>query len=143
MVQKEKPNTTLKLLLDPDQCLLYGSFIRASRTILGLSQEEFAEVLGVTRSTLVRLENGIAPLKKSLCEAAVDLLRSAGIESDAMDKVRNAPGVPTTLDISVNYGTLLHSFLRLPRNTEAQAKVEALFGEGFVAPLKETPLRRK
>lgn len=143
MEQKEKLNTTLKLLLDPDQCLLYGTFIRASRTILGLSQEEFAEVLGVTRSTLVRLENGIAPLKKSLCETAVDLLKSAGIESDAMNKVRNALGVPTTLDISVNYGTLLHSFLRLPRNTEAQAKVEALFGEGFVAPLKETPLRRK
>ena len=143
MESTDKGNTTLKLLLDPDQCLLYGSFIRASRSILGLNQEEFAQSLGVTRSTLVRLENGVAPLKKSLCEAAVDLIRTAGIVSKAMDEIRYTPGVPTTLDISVNYGTLLSSFLRLPRKAEAQAKIEALFGEGFVAPLKETPLRRK
>lgn len=143
MESTDKGNTTLKLLLDPDQCLLYGSFIRASRAILGLNQEEFAQSLGVTRSTLVRLENGVAPLKKSLCEAAVDLVKTAGIVSKAMVEIRYAPGVPTTLDISVNYGTLLSSFLRLPRNAEAQAKIEALFGQGFVAPLKETPLRRK
>lgn len=143
MESTDKANTTLKLLLDPDQCLMYGSFIRASRTVLGLNQEEFAQFLGVTRSTLVRLENGVAPLKKSLCEAAVDLLKSAGINSTAMNEIRYMPGVPTTLDISVNYGTLLNSFLRLPRNTEAQSKVNALFGEGFVAPLKEAPLRRK
>lgn len=142
-MEQKKITATLKLLFDPDQCLLYGSFIRASRSILGLSQVEFAEVLGVTRTTLVRLENGIAPLKKSLCEAAVDLLKSVGIESETMVQIRNGPGVPTTLDISVNYGTLLHSFLRLPRNTEAQAKMEVLFGEGFVSPLKESPLRRK
>lgn len=143
MESTDKGNTTLKLLLDPDQCLMYGSFIRASRAVLGLNQEEFAQSLGVTRSTLVRLENGVAPLKKSLCEAAVDLLKTAGIASNAMDEIRYTPGVPTTLDISVNYGTLLHSFLRIPRKAEAQAKIDALFGKGFVAPLKEAPLRRK
>lgn len=129
-MEQKKITATLKLLFDPDQCLLYGSFIRASRSILGLSQVEFAEVLGVTRTTLVRLENGIAPLKKSLCEAAVDLLKSVGIESEAMVQIRNGSEVPTTLDISVNYA-------------EAQVKVKGLFGEGFVSPLKESPLRRK
>lgn len=143
MEHSNQPANTLKLLLDPDQCLMYGSFIRASRTILGLSQEELAKFLGVNRTTLFRLENGVAPLKKSLCEAAVDLLKTAGIRSKAMDEIRYTPGVPPTLDISINYGALLNSFLKLPRRAEAQAKVEALFGEGFVAPLKEAPLRRK
>lgn len=143
MESTDKSNATLKLLIDPDQCLMYGSYIRASRALLGLNQEEFAQVLGITRSTLVRLENGVAPLKKSLCEAAVDLLKTAGIESGAMDEIRYMPGVPTMLDISINYGTLLNSFLRLPRKAEAQTKVKALFGDGFVAPLKENPLRRK
>ena len=143
MESTDKSNTTLKLLLDPDQCLMYGSFIRASRALLGLNQEEFAQFLGITRSTLVRLENGVAPLKKNLCEAAVDLLKTAGIVSKAMDEIRYTPGVATHLDISVNYLRLLSSFLRLPRKTEAQTKVKALFGDDFVAPLKENPLRRK
>lgn len=143
MESTDKSNSTLKLLLDPAQCLLYGSFIRASRTILNLSQEEFAQFLGVTRSTLVRLENGVAPLKKSLCETAVDLLKTTGIESKAMDELRYLPGVPTTLDIAVNLATILDSLKRLPKNAKTQAKVDALFGPGFVAPLKEKPLRRK
>lgn len=143
MESTDKSNTTLKLLLDPAQCLLYGSFIRASRTILNLSQEEFAQFLGVTRSTLVRLENGVAPLKKSLCETAVQLLKTAGINSKEMDALKSTVGVPTTLDIAVNLGTLLDSFRRLPRNADAQKKLEALFGLDFVAPLKKKPLRRK
>lgn len=143
MERSDKPANTLKLLLDPYQCLMYGAFIRASRMLLGVNQGDFAQFLGVTRPTLFRLENGVAPLKKSLCEAAVDLLKTAGIESKAMEEIRYLPGVPTSLDISVNYGVLLNTFLKLPRNAKAQAKVNALFGEGFVAPLKENPLRRR
>jgi transcriptional regulator with XRE-family HTH domain len=143
MESTEKLGATLKLLLDPAQCLLYGSYIRASRTILNLNQEEFAQFLGVTRSTLVRLENGVAPLKKSLCEAAIDLLKTAGINSVEMDGLRNTIGVPTTLDINVNLATLMDSFKRLPRDAKAQAKLESLFGQDFVAPLKKKPLRRK
>lgn len=143
MERPNQPANTLKLLIDPDHCLMYGAFIRASRNLLGLNQGDFAQFLGVTRATLFRLENGVAPLKKSLCEAAVDLLKTAGIESKAMDELRYTIGVPTTLDISVNYGTLLHAFSHLPRNAETQEKIRALFGERFVAPLKETPLRRK
>ena len=142
MESSNEAKTTLKLLLDPDQCLMYGSYIRASRAVLGLSQGDFCEFLGVTRSTLVRLENGIAPLKKSLCESAVDVLKSAGIQSLAMDEMRYTPGVPTTLDISINYRALLGRVLRLPKGTKAQIKVNALFGDGFVAPLKEAPLRK-
>jgi transcriptional regulator with XRE-family HTH domain len=137
------PPDTLKLIVDPDQCLLYGAFIRASRALLGLSQEEFRQSLGVSRSTLVRLENGIAPLKKSLCEAAVDVLISAGIKSQAMVEIRFTPGVPTDLDIAVNYGALLNRFLHVPRSAEVQAKLQALFGDDFVAPLKKMPLRKK
>lgn len=133
---------TLKLILDTELCKMYGSFIRASRALLGLSQEEFAQLLGVTRSTLVRLENGVAPLKKNLCEAAVDLMKIAGITSLAMDRARHSLVVPSEIDISVNY-VLLNSFLKLPRKTEVQSKEKALFGESFVAPLKEKPLRRK
>ena len=143
MDSSDKVNSTLKLLFDPTQCLLYGSFIRASRTILNLNQEEFARYLGITRSTLVRLENGIAPLKKSLCETAVELLKKAGISSKEMDALRGTIGVPTNLDISVNLATLLDSFRRMPRDADTQKKLEAMFGEGFVAPLKEKPLRRK
>ncbi len=134
---------TPKLILDPDQCLLYGAFIRASRALLGLSQEEFRHSLGISRSTLVRLENGIAPLKKSLCEAAVDVLIAAGIKSQAMVDIRFTPGIPTELDIAVNYIALLNRFLQVPRTAEAQAKLQALFGTEFVAPLKKMPLRKK
>jgi len=143
MKEERQAANTLKLLVDPDQCLMYASFIRASRALLGLSQGEFAQFLGVTAATLYRLENGIAPLKKSLCETAVDLLKTTGIESKAMDQLRSLPGVPTTLDIAVNLATILDSLKRLPKNAKTQAKVEALFGPGFVAPLKEKPLRRK
>lgn len=143
MESTDKASNTLKLLHDPAQCLFYGSFIRASRTILNLSQEEFAQFLGVTRSTLVRLENGVAPLKKTLCETAVELLKKAGISSKEMDGLKETIGVPTNLDISVNLATILDSFERLPRNAKTQAKVEALFGSNFVAPLRVKPLRRK
>lgn len=142
MESSNKASTTRKLLFDPDQCLMYGSYIRASRAILGLSQADFCEFLGVTRSTLVRLENGIAPLKKSLCESAVDVLKTAGIQSQVMDQMRYTPGVQSNLDIYVNYGTILSRVLRLPKGTKAQIKVNALFGDGFKAPLKEAPLRK-
>lgn len=143
MTSTDKTGNTLKLLHDPAQCMFYGSFIRASRTILNLSQEEFAQFLGVSRSTLVRLENGVAPLKKALCETAVELLKTAGISSKEMDGLKGTIGVPTNLDILVNLATILDSFKRLPRDTKTQAKVEALFGSDFVAPLREKPLRRK
>ena len=139
----KNPKNSLKLLFDADQCLLYGTFIKASRGILGLSQDDFSRFLGVSRSTLVRLENGIAPLKKSLCEAAVDLLKTAGIESDEMIDIRYMPGVPSSVNFKVNYQTLFQAFFRLPRDAKTQAKLTALFGDNFVAPLKDVPLRKK
>lgn len=143
MDRGNQPVNTLKLLVDPDQCMMYASYIRASRTLLGLNQGDFAQFLGVTKPTLYRLENGVAPLRKSLCETAVDLLKTAGISSKEMDALRGTIGVPTNLDISVNLATLLDSFRRMPRDADTQKKLEAMFGEGFVAPLKEKPLRRK
>jgi DNA-binding XRE family transcriptional regulator len=105
-VKSNKPETA-KLLYDPDHCLLYGAEVRAARGVLGLSQSELADMLGVTRTTVLRLEKGIAPLRLALCESAVDTLKKAGVSSNAMDEIRYTMGVPHSLDISVNFFKLL------------------------------------
>lgn len=140
-MKSNKPETS-KLLYDPDHCILYGAFVRAARGALGLSQAELAAMLGVTRTTVVRLEQGIAPLRLALCESAVDTLKAAGVSSTAMDQLRHEIGVPTSLDVSINFFKLLNNFLKLPRDAETAKKLESLFGSSYIPTLYRKPLRK-
>ncbi len=143
VIKDDPPQQTTKLIFDPDHCLMYGAYVRGVRSALGLSQSALAEMLGVNRTTLLRLEKGQPPLKKALCETAVALLKQAGVQSEAMDSLKTEPGVPTTLDIGINFGALLQSLYQLPKSAEAGVKTEALFGQDYVPPLEQAPLRKK
>ena len=134
---------TTKLIFDPDHCLMYGAYVRGVRSALGLSQSALAEMLGVNRTTLLRLEKGQPPLKKALCETVVELLKQAGVQSEAMDSLKTEPGVPTNLDISIKFGALMHSLYQLPKSAAVNVKTEALFGQDNVPPLEQAPLRKK
>ena len=122
---------------------MYGAYVRGVRSALGLSQSALADMLGVNRTTLLRLEKGQPPLKKALCETVVELLKQAGVQSNAMSSLKTEPGVTTTLDININFGTLMHSLYQLPKSAAVDAKTEALFGQDYVPPLEQAPLRKK
>ena len=134
---------TTKLIFDPDHCLMYGAYVRGVRSALGLSQGALAEMLGVNRTTLLRLEKGQPPLKKALCETVVELLEQAGVKSEAMDSLRTMSGVPTHLDISINIFALLRSLYQLPKSSPVDVKTKVLFGQDYVPPLEQAPLRKK
>lgn len=133
-----------KQLSDPDLCAAYGAVVRAGRNALGISQNEMAAILGVHRTTLLRLEQGTAPLRTGLCLSALDVLKRAGV-------VCTTPGVQSAL------GTLGDEGLHLEISSEsvrkAQQGIDGLvpadrlashfLGERFVPPLEERPLRRK
>lgn len=143
MKRDEQHQQTTKLIFDPDHCLMYGAYVRGVRSALGLSQSALADMLGVNRTTLLRLEKGQPPLKKTLCETVVELLKQAGVQSNAISSLKTEPGVTTTLDININFGTLMHSLYQLPKSAAVDAKTEALFGQDYVPPLEQAPLRKK
>ncbi len=143
MNKEESVPPTTKLIFDPDHCLMYGAYVRGVRSALGLSQGALADMLGVNRTTLLRLEKGQPPLKKALCETAIKVLKKAGVNSEAMDLLTTEPGVPTNLDISINFGALMQSLFELPKSAAVMQKTEALFGQHYVPPLEQSPLRKK
>ena len=73
-----------KQIHDPDVCLAFGAYVRAARNALSLSQTALAEMLGVHRTTLVRLEKGSPPLKRGLCVSAVAFLTKAGVSCNGI-----------------------------------------------------------
>jgi len=131
-----------KLLVEEDLCQMYGAYVRGARSALGLSQSALAEMLGVNRTTLLRLEKGLPPLRKALCQATVEILKKAGVNSLAMDTLMTTPGCPKVLDIGIDMVILVNSFFDLPKTSTVDAKTEALFGQNYVAPLRKMPLRK-
>lgn len=132
---------SLKAFNDPETCLAYAAFIRGSRSLLGLSQEDFSQILGVERTTVVRLEKGKPPLKRELCRAAVELLAKAGIKPKDMTQLESQLGFVGMVELDLNMGKLVADYLNLPKNTSLEAKQLALFGSNFKPPLSERPLR--
>lgn len=129
-----------KLLHDLDQCSIFGGFTRAARNALNLSQEDLAAMLGITRSTLVRLEKGEAPLKLALCNTLLNVLAKAGVSSEAMNTLIDNPGVPaSSIDILINVKPLLWSVKSTGADT--QDKTKHLLGSKHIPPLEKTPLR--
>jgi len=99
-----------KVFRDPAHCMMWGAYVCAVRNALGMSQSDLAAILGVTRTTLTRLEQGIPPLKAPLCRTALEVFKEAGVKSASMDDVLLiGSGIPTSLDISIEIHHPLHS----------------------------------
>lgn len=133
-----------KQITDPDMCAAYGAVVRAGRNALGMSQNGLAAILGVHRTTLVRLEQGTPPLRRGLCLTAVDVLKKAGVACETL-AIQTGTG-------QFNDGSLLLT-ISADAIKKAQQGIEGLIhgddlsahflGDGFVPPLEEKPLRKK
>jgi len=133
-----------KVLRDPDVCLMWGAFVSAARNAMGLSQNELAAIMGVTRPTIVRLEQGIAPLRTVLCVTAYEVFKEAGITSEAAkDLSTGLGGVPVKLDLSFEFHRLKMIRAKTIKPNTPEVKAKEIMGEDFVPPLEQMPLRRK
>ena len=133
-----------KVLRDPDVCLMWGAFVSAARNAMGLSQNELAAIMGVTRPTIVRLEQGISPLRTVLCVTAYEVFKEAGITSEAAkDLSTGLGGVPVKLDLSFEFHRLKMIRAKTIKPNTPEVKAKEIMGEDFVPPLEQMPLRRK
>lgn len=133
-----------KQIHDPDVCLAYGSFVRAARNALSLSQTTLAGMLGVHRTTLVRLEKGSPPLKRGLCTSAVAVLAQAGVTcEELMDDFKAPKDVNHAMHVLYKFDSLRQSQKVIDQGMDENELVGKLVGSNFIAPLQEKPLRRK
>ncbi len=133
-----------KQIHDPDVCLAYGAFVRAGRNALSLSQTTLAGMLGVHRTTLVRLEKGSPPLKRGLCISAVAVLAQAGVRCDELMKDFKSPDdINHVMHVTLKFNALRQSQKVIDQGLAEEDLVHSLVGNDFVAPLQEKPLRRK
>ena len=133
-----------KQIHDPDVCLAYGAFVRAARNALSLSQTSLAGMLGVHRTTLVRLEKGSPPLKRGLCTSAVSVLAQAGVSCEELMKDFKSPDdIDHVMHVTYKFNALRNSQKVIDQGLAEEELVKFLVGSDFVAPLQEKPLRRK
>ena len=73
------------------------TWIYTKRKSTGLSQEEVAKMLGVSRPTYIKLENGVA----KPTESQKDVLSGVfGVSSESFQKYEAAPKIPKN-DVSI------------------------------------------
>lgn len=133
-----------KQIHDPDVCLAFGAYVRAARNALAISQTALADMLGIHRTTLVRLEKGSPPLKRGLCVSAVSVLTKAGVSCVGLTtdkKQLQAHGDALTVEFKFSS---LQKAQRAMEDGLSDSELPAmLLGSDFVAPLEQKPLRRK
>ena len=143
-IVKAFPSEQPKVVRDPDQCMLWGAYVCAVRNALGMSQGDLAAILGVTRTTLTRLEQGVPPLKMALCRTALEVFKEAGVSSSAMvDAALIGAGLPVRLDISFEIHHLRKMRSQTARASTAADRAAMLLGEDFTPPLEQAPLRKR
>lgn len=135
-------NDKARLLSDSYACVAYGAYVRASRSALGINQTLFAEMVGVSRPTIVRLEQGLAPLRLALCLAASDLLAKLGAESANIEDFEVSNPKPARLFSSVEFAKVLLIKELLESEIEPAQFIVKILGESFRPPLAGMPLRR-
>ena len=123
--------------------MFWVAYVCAVRNALGMSQGDLAAILGVNRTTLMRLEQGVAPLKFALCKSAVQVFKEAGVTSKAMDELIASIGVPPTLDITIQTPHLLKMRSKVAMKSTPENKATLLLGENFSPPLDQSPLRKR
>jgi DNA-binding XRE family transcriptional regulator len=134
-----------KLIQDADVCKAIGCYVRASRNALGLNQLKLAQLLGVNRTTLLRLEKGTAPLRFALCLTAVEVLGALGARSVQIEElVAGRGGVGETIDLTVNFEAMkLTQEMAEQEAAENSKGITSLLGEEYIPPLVASPLRKK
>ena len=133
-----------KQIHDPDVCLAFGAYVRAARNALSLSQTALAEMLGVHRTTLVRLEKGSPPLKRGLCVSAVAVLTKAGVSCNGLSTDKGyAQEQDQTLMVEFKFSSLQKAQRAMEDGLSDSELPAILLGADFVAPLEAKPLRRK
>ena len=133
-----------KLLVDPDACKAIGCYVRSARSALSVSQNTFSELLGVNRTTLLRLERGACPLKTALCVSALHVLERLGVRSELIEHVVFDQGQRVQfIDLLIDFGCMkrLHEVAGSP-NPKGRRLVDVL-GKAYVPPLANSPLRKK
>jgi len=122
----------------------YAALVRSGRGVLGISQNAFAAMLGVHRTTLVRLEQGSPPLKHNLLEAAQSLLADLGVKLEtALSQNELGEINISELQFTIPVDSLRRVQKLLDRGGSDDDFIRQLFGEQYVPPLKAKPLRRK
>ncbi len=134
----------IKQITDATLCASYGALVRAGRNALGISQNGLAALLGVHRTTLVRLEQGTPPLRTGLCNSALEVLRQAGVECDmpqttALQYTTNGVG----LHIHITAQAIAKAQQGMEEQMTAEALAAHFLGSAFKPPLTEKPLRKK
>jgi len=134
-----------KLIQDSDVCKAIGCYVRASRNALGLNQLKLAQLLGVNRTTLLRLEKGNGPLRFALCLTAVEVLGALGARSIQIEELlAGRAGVGETIDLTVNFEAMKLTQEMAEREAAENNKgIASLLGEEYIPPLVVRPLRKK
>lgn len=133
-----------KQITEPDLCAAYGAVVRAGRNALGMSQNGLAAILGVHRTTLVRLEQGTPPLRRGLCMSAVEVLKKAGVvcETSVIQKGSGKLN-DTNLLLSITAEAVRRAQQGIDGLIPSDGLTTHFLGDGFVPPLEENPLRKK
>ena len=80
--------------------------MRIARVAMGMSQQEFADVLGVAKSTVARNETLEMAMRADTLTAMLRAMREHGIEMDVL-------GSPTSLSVKINEEALNKAAERL------------------------------
>ncbi|MEA2120091.1 MULTISPECIES: helix-turn-helix domain-containing protein [Halomonadaceae] len=82
--------------------------MRIARVAMGMSQQEFADVLGVAKSTVARNETLEMAMRADTLTAMLRAMREHGIEMDVL-------GSPTSLSVKINEEALNKAAERLSK----------------------------
>jgi transcriptional regulator with XRE-family HTH domain len=98
--------------------------LRTGRTAIGWSQLEFAEKLGVAKSTIARIETLEMSPKADLVTRAMRLFREAGLEMDLYQ--------PSDLSVNISGSAILEAIARLKDDTKRRSDRSGI--KGLVPP---------
>jgi len=91
-----------------DEKVRFAMAMRIGRAALGMNQQEFAQALGVAKSTVARNETLDMAMRADTLTAMLRVLREHGIEIDVL-------GSPDSLDIKVSQAALSEAAKRLAK----------------------------
>lgn len=142
MVMTTPPQS--KQITDPYICAAYGALVRAGRNALGISQNGLAAILGVHRTTLVRLEQGTPPLRIGLCLSAVAVLKQTGVVCETLE-IQTSSGQANErgIQLTISSDAIKKAQQAIDGSIAAENQTRHFLGEGFLPPLEESPLRKK
>lgn len=89
-----------------DEKVRFALAMRIARVAMGMSQQEFADVLGVAKSTVARNETLEMAMRADTLTAMLRAMREHGIEMDVL-------GSPSSLTVKVNEDALARAAERL------------------------------